>query len=65
MELGVDFVEEIGLMFIENVIFKVCYVVKMIGLFVIVDDFGLVVDVLGGVLGIYFVCYFGENVIDQ
>lgn len=37
----------------------------MIGLLVIVDDFGLVVDVLGGVLGIYFVCYVGDYVIDE
>lgn len=52
------------MIFIENVILKVCYVVKVIVLLVIVDDFGLVVDVFGGVLGIYFVCYFGEDVID-
>lgn len=30
----------------------------------IVDDFGLEVDYLNGVLGIYFVCYVGEYVSD-
>lgn len=56
---------EIGIIFVENVIIKVCYVVKEIGLFVIVDDFGLVVDLLGGVLGIYLLCFVGEFVLDD
>lgn len=37
----------------------------MIGFFVIVDDLGLVVDVLGGEFGIYLVCYVGVDVIDD
>lgn len=49
--------EEIGFFFVENVIFKVCNVVCFFGLLVLVDDFGLVVDFFGGVLGIYLVCY--------
>lgn len=44
---------------------KVCYVVKIMGLFIIVDDFGLLVKVLNGVFGLYFVCYVGEEGNDE
>lgn len=50
-------VEELFGMFIENVLIKVCYVLWFIGLLVIVDDLGLCVCVLCGVLGVYLVCY--------
>lgn len=58
--MNIEDVIEDGLSFVENVIIKVCYVFKILGKLVIVDDFGICVLVLDGVLGIYFVCYVGE-----
>lgn len=63
-ELGVEDVFEIGLIFVENVLIKVCYVCVSIGLLVLVDDFGLIVDVLDGVFGLYSVCYVGSLIND-
>lgn len=57
-------VEEIGMIFEENVWFKVEIILKLIGKMVILDDFGLKVDVLGGLLGVWFVCFLGFDVID-
>lgn len=57
--------EEIGLIFEENVILKLEVVVKVLNKIVIVDDSGLEVFVLNGELGIYFVCYVGENKSDE
>lgn len=57
-------VEEFFGIFVENVLIKVCYVVCLIGLLVLVDDFGVCVNVLGGVFGVYFVCYVGEFKLD-
>lgn len=59
VELGLGDVEEIGLIFVENVLLKVCVVCEVIGLLVLVDDLGLIVDVFGGVFGLYSVCYVG------
>lgn len=42
-----------------NVMLKVEYIYKNYGLDCFVDDIGLEVEVLNGVLGVYFVCYVG------
>jgi len=57
-------VVENGVMFVVNVLLKVCVVCVVMGLLVLVDDLGLVVDILGGVLGIFFVCWCGWNDLD-
>lgn len=55
VDYGLDELEEIEDIFIGNVCIKVYYVVKKIGLFVFVDDFGIVIDGLNGVFGVYIV----------
>lgn len=58
--LNIFEIKENGIMFEENVIKKVMVVVEVIGLLVIVDDFGLMVKVLYGDLGVFLVWYVGD-----
>lgn len=51
--------EEIGIIFEVNVEIKVVVLVFVVGFLVFVDDSGFCVVVLGGDLGIYFVCWVG------
>lgn len=51
---------EDGNSFEENVLKKVQVVVLVFNLLVVVDDLGLMVDVLDGEFGIYLVCYVGD-----
>jgi len=60
-EFNIPEIEETGLTFIENALFKARFVSKMTGLPAIADDSGLVVDVLNGAPGIYSARYAGEN----
>lgn len=46
---------EIEIIFIGNVCIKVCVVMQVMGLLVLVDDSGIMVDGLDGVLGVYIV----------
>lgn len=57
----IEDVEEMGVIFVENVMLKVEVILFVLNKLVIVDDLGFVIDVLNGELGVYFVCYVGEN----
>lgn len=62
--VGIEIVED-GKIFEYNVLIKVRIIVKKIKFIVILDDFGLEVDVLGKKFGVYLVRYVGEYVIDE
>lgn len=51
---------EIGVIFEDNVLVKVCDVFFVIGFVSVVDDFGLEVVVLGGMFGVLLVWWFGR-----
>lgn len=57
-----DVVED-GDTFEANVCLKVVVVCEVIGCVVVVDDTGLEVDVFGGVFGVHFVCFVGNDVL--
>lgn len=61
---NINIIED-GSMFEENVLKKVKIVYLFYRQFIFVDDFGFEVDVLGGRLGVMFVRYVGERVIDE
>lgn len=55
---GFELVED-GVIFVENVLFKVRVVVVYIGFVVFVDDLGICVDVFGGFFGVFLVYWVG------
>jgi XTP/dITP diphosphohydrolase len=62
--LNVD-VEETGVTFEENALIKAKAIYEIIGVPVISDDSGLVVDALGGAPGVYSARYAGEEHNDE
>ncbi len=58
-------VEEDGDTFDDNAYKKASFVSKILGLPALADDFGLVVDALGGAPGVYSARYAGENASDE
>ncbi len=58
-------VEEDGETFEENAYKKASFTARILGLPVLADDSGLVVDALGGAPGVYSARYAGENATDE
>ena len=58
-------VEEDGETFDDNAYKKASFVSKVLGLPALADDYGLVVEALGGAPGIYSARYAGENATDH